>query len=217
MHAGGQRSRGVGLVRHAGHNGGASDVYGDPPVAGDSTISPTSLSTYGAIGLQDLIDQATKVYPPGAVADNIWPDSTTNSDGDLICDETNLDNWGNPKGTGVCGDYMPIIYAQGNLDVRVGTGQGILIVEGDLLADGNYDFYGIVIVKGSLNTAGTGNHFEGNVMVMGNGNISTLSTASGNALVQYSLCRVQRAFDANMRPRPLAARSWVDFTANTRG
>jgi hypothetical protein len=43
------------------------------------------------------------------------------------------------------------------------------------------------------------------------------STTLGNSLVQYNHCTTENAFNAALRPRPLASRSWMDFTAITRG
>ena len=197
--------------------GGASDISGDPPIDGEPSMTPTTMSDFGAVGLQDLIDAATHVYAAGASVAGMAPVPTTDPDGNLICDTSVQSNWGDPTDTGPCGDYFPIIYAEGDFEVQVGVGQGIMIVEGDLYADGNYDFFGLVIVKGTLYTAGTGNHIEGSVLIMGDGDINSSSTTAGNALVQYSRCRVERAFNANLRPRPLAGRSWMDFTAITRG
>ena len=197
--------------------GNAAGISGDPPISSQPGLSPTLMSDFGAVNLQDLIDVATHTYPAGADLTGMGPVTTTDAYGNETCDDTVQENWGDPAGTGPCSGYMPIIHAEGDLNVQVGTGQGILIVEGDLYATGNYDFYGVVIVMGSLFIEGTGNHIEGSVLIMGDGQLSSESTSSGNSLVQYSLCRVQRAFNASLRPRTLASRSWMDFSAVTAG
>ena len=197
--------------------GKAASISGDPPVDGDASITPSLMTDFGAVNLQDLIDVATHTYEAGADLTGMGPVTTTDAYGNESCDDSVKENWGDPSATGPCADYMPIIHAEGDLNVQVGTGQGILIVEGDMYATGNYDFYGVVIVKGSLFIEGTGNHIEGSVLIMGDGELSSESTSSGNSLIQYSLCRVKRAFNASLRPRPLAARSWLDFTAVTAG
>ncbi|MFW6331573.1 MAG: hypothetical protein ACOC3J_07610, partial [Gemmatimonadota bacterium] len=97
------------------------------------------------------------------------------------------------------------------------TGQGILIVDGDLQATGNYDFYGVIIVRGTFKTTGTGNHMEGTVIAMGGGDLTSESTSRGNSLIQYSKCRIQNAFNSVLRPIPLTSRSWTDLTASTAG
>jgi hypothetical protein len=94
-----------------------------------------------------------------------------------------------------------------------GYGQGIMLVEGDLAVQGGFTFYGPVIVRGELKTAGTGGHFNGGV-IAANVNLGT-TTVLGNALVQFSSCAVERAIlnSASLtRALPLAQRSWMDLS-----
>ncbi len=192
-------------------------ITGDPAIAEDPQLDTARLSNFGAMGVDDLIAAATHTYGAGESENGMGPATTVDEEGNTVCDVDDMNNWGDPSGTGPCGDFMPIIHAQGDFRLQTGTGQGILIVEGDLRLTGNMDFYGIVIVMGSLFTAGTGNHIEGSVMVMGNGELDSESTTTGNSLVQYSRCRVDRSFNTVLRPRPLTSRAWMDFTAITRG
>ena len=125
-------------------------------------------------------------------------------------------NWGDPTDpSGVCGSYFPIIYAADNISINANDfGQGILLVEKDLAIQGGFTFYGPVIVKGTLKTAGSGGHFEGGV-IAANVSLET-TTVLGDALVQYSSCAVTRAILNNSsltRVRPLERRSWVDLSA----
>ena len=64
----------------------------------------------------------------------------------------------------LCQSYFPIIYRNGNLKVQDGRGQGVLLVEGDLEVRGNFEFTGLVIVRGELSTNGTGNKITGGVL-----------------------------------------------------
>ena len=117
--------------------------------------------------------------------------------------------------TGVCGTHFPVIYGTGDVSINSNkAGQGILLVEGDLDVQGGFTFYGPVIVKGSLKTAGNGGHFQGGVIAA---NVEfDLSTVIGNAVVQYSTCAVTRAILNNSsltRARPLENRSWVGLSS----
>lgn len=193
-------------------------ISGDPPLDEDAALDTAALSDFGALTLQDLIGAATKVYEPGGSENGMGPATTTDADGNTVCDTSEPSNWGAPTDTThVCANEFPIIHAQGDFSLQTGSGQGILIVEGDLTATGNFDFYGVVIVMGELRTTGTGNHLEGSVVVQGDGLLDSESTTLGNSLVQYNQCTTERAFNATLRPRPLASRSWLDFTAITRG
>jgi hypothetical protein len=126
------------------------------------------------------------------------------------CDGTNTLNWGEPlaaPAAGVvsqCQDYFPIIYSPGSMVVNTGRGQGILLVGGDLNIQGNFIFDGIVIVLGSLQTAGTGNKVTGAVLTAGQ-SISIV----GNPDILYSSCAIARALQYSVRAAPLRDRSWV--------
>lgn len=191
-------------------------ISGKPPIKQDATLDTAALNDFGDLDLAALIASATKRYAHGESITNMAPVETTDSTGLAVCDTSVRENWGDPSGLGACVNEFPIIYAQGDLHLKTGKGQGILIVEGDLKASGNFDFYGVVIVLGELYTSGTGNHLEGSVIVQGHGMLDSESTTLGNSLVQYSRCRVDRAFNAALRPRPLAKRSWLDFSASAR-
>lgn len=193
-------------------------ITGSPPIDENTALDTSGLSDFGDIDLQELIAAATKIYEAGESENGMAPATTTDANGNTICDTSIRSNWGEPSDTAhACYDKYPIIYAKGNLHLKTGVGQGILIVEGNLKASGNFDFYGIVIVLGELETTGTGNHIEGSVIVQGHGMLDSESTTLGNSLVQYSRCRVDNAFNASLRPRLLASRSWLDFTAATQG
>lgn len=195
---------------------GNADVEGDPPHDEHLTMDETTLSQYGDVSLDDLIASADKVYPDGANPTNMEPETTTDSDGNTICDTSIMSNWGDITAANPCGDYYPTIYGEG--DMRIdgsgsgGMGQGILIVEGDLEIAGNVVFYGVVIVKGDLSYSGTGGHVEGSMIVMG----TTPSTSAGNSEALYNSCAVEDAFNGALRSRPLEARSWVDLSAAVR-
>lgn len=192
-------------------------ITGAPPIDENTGLDTTALSDFGALQLADLIAAANITYSAGESENGMAPVTTVDGEGNAVCDESVSSNWGDASGIGPCADYFPIIHAEGDLHLRTGGGQGILIVDGDLQASGNFDFYGVVIVRGELFTTGTGNHFEGSVIVQGNGSLDSESTTLGNSLVQYNHCTTQSAFNAALRPRPLASRSWIDFTAITRG
>ena len=78
------------------------------------------------------------------------------------------------------------MYAPGNLKLTGDVGQGMLLIEGDLVVSGNFRFYGVVIVRGRLSTLGAGGTFTGAVMAQ---NVSLGDNKIlGSATVQYSSC-----------------------------
>src|SRR5207253_1082271 len=63
---------------------------------------------------------------------------------DTICDTHARGNWGDPLDRGSpCALYFPLIFAPGDLSFA-GTGQGVLVVVGNLLLQDNAQFYGPV-------------------------------------------------------------------------
>jgi hypothetical protein len=200
-------------------------ITGEPPVLGDATVTPDSLSKFGDVDLQELIASATLRYPmppTGSSPRNMQPVAVTDPFGNQICDRNaaDPDNWGEPyplTRAGVvpaCRNYYPIIHSAGNMDLATGRGQGILIVEGDLTIDGNFEFAGVVIVTGKFimkGTSGGGGEgkIDGTVIVHGEGSVATANETSGNARIQWDSCAVQDALENNLRIQPFVSRAWI--------
>jgi hypothetical protein len=192
--------------------GNAGEITGDPPKEQRADMTTDSLSTFGDLGLQEMIDMADIRYPNAVAPSNMEPSTDTYG----RCETSNPNNWGQPDHDATthedCKDYYPIIHSAGNLSLQTGVGQGILIVEGDLSIQGNFQFFGVVIVTGSLTMQGTGQgtgKISGTVIVQGEGIVDTESTTAGNAMIEYDSCNVRDAFMHAPRIRPLFARSWV--------
>jgi hypothetical protein len=76
-------------------------------------------------------------------------------------------NWGSPTAPeGPCGAYRPAIAAEGDLTLRGGEGQGLLLVTGDLRLTEGARFAGLVLVAGDLTVEG-GSVLEGLARVRG--------------------------------------------------
>ena len=187
--------------------GGLSCIAGSPKVVQDTAAA--SSSTYFSFGpgldWTALTGMASKTYSSGANLNGLAP-SVSGS----VCNTADQSNWGDPlHSTTLCQSYFPIIYAQGDLKITGGVGQGILLVEGDLSVQGGAEFYGPVIVKGSLKTAGTGGHFNGGVMAA---NVDLeQSTLLGNAVVNFSSCALTKALAGAATPTFVARRSWTEL------
>lgn len=201
------------------YTGGTKSIDGDPPILEDVALTPDDLLEFGDMFFNDLVGMATNIYPPGATVTQLHPDSAEIG-GSWVCNSSVRDNWGDPENPmGACGNHFPIIYASGDLRIAASDpGQGILLVEGNLEVSGGHEFFGPVIVKGTLTTTGTGGHFIGGTIAA---NVSLeSSTVLGDAIVQYSACTVKRAVLNNSsltRARPLENRSWVDLSSTISG
>jgi hypothetical protein len=189
-------------------------TFGDPKIAEDPTLTPEVLLQFGDLSFDDLVELAD--YTINSFnSSNVGPTLTAGGQ----CDTANNHNWGAPTDdTSPCWDHFPIIYYPGSqMDFSSNTsGQGILLIEGDMRITGQFKFYGPVIVKGLLETAGggaSGAHFYGGVIAA---NVSlNESSVLGNAAIHFSSCAVTRAVLNNTSLtglRPIIDRAWVDLS-----
>ncbi len=187
---------------------GYTCVMGSPKIKQDNTLTDSNFTTFGDLNWNDLVSMANKIYPStSGPASDFAPVGTATS-----CTTTVQDNWGDPMSPSSvpgCAGYFPIIYVNGDLKVTGGYGQGILIVNGDLAVQGGFQFFGPVIVKGTVTTQGTGGHFVGGVMA--SNLYDSTDVILGNAMVSYSSCALMKALQANSPGRWFRQRSWVDL------
>lgn len=190
---------------------GSASVDGDPPeLEGDATVVDSIFSN----PFEEL--KAVRDLDLGAVTWNgMTPVLTATIP--LRCNKSLDINWGepwfDPPMIGVitqCQSYFPIIYRNGNLRVQDGRGQGVLLVEGNFEVRGNFEFNGIVIVRGELSTQGTGNKITGAVLAQ-NAELGDETTIIGNPVINYSACAVERALVGNASLKPLVERSWAQL------
>ena len=124
------------------------------------------------------------------------------------CDLSAPRNWGDPllaRGpASPCRDYFPVIHALGDLHVTGGEGQGILLVDGDLTIDGDFQFFGLVMVRGALVTTGTAAHIVGAV-------VASRASLGAATVVQYSRCALSQALLGAAVPAFARAHAWVDM------
>ncbi|MGH7590033.1 MAG: hypothetical protein ACREL2_01230, partial [Gemmatimonadales bacterium] len=110
-----------------------------------------------------------------------------------------------------CASYFPIIYYHGSeLAMGNATGQGVLLVDGDLRFNANFTFYGLIIVKGQV-TKANGNSTVYGGLVAQNANALDLSTLNGNLTINYSSCAIKTAVAATANARPMSQRGFIQF------
>lgn len=181
-------------------------VVGTPPVVADPSLNANSFQNFGGATYTQLAAKASITLPGGNYT---TAPVVTNG----VCDNTVLTNWGdgmNP--TAACGNYFPIIHLTGTTTLNNTQGQGILLVDGDLNIQGSYQFFGIVIIQGSLKTAGGGStaaHFWGGVMSKD----ATLGiqSLSGKATLNFSSCAILTALQATMPVSMMRSRGWAQL------
>jgi hypothetical protein len=181
-------------------------VQGSPPIEENPAAADTSTYFDYGNGIQwAQLTAMAKLVGTGTVSPAPVVASGT-------CQTSVYTNWGDPARNtpaGPCEDYYPILYSPGDLNLLGGVGQGILLVEGNLNVAGGFQFYGPIIVRGDLNTQGTGGHFNGGVMAA-NVNLAQ-NVVLGNAVVTYSSCIMAKVQQATALPIPMVARPWAEL------
>ncbi len=196
-------------------NRGQGNVTGDPPMDEDESISDSTFTQFGDIDWDELTSMAN-IRLEGS-SGMTAPAPSYHDDG--TCELSNPWNWGNPRGdpaTDDCANYFPIIHITGDRATFQGggLGQGILLLDGALDLRGDFEFHGIIIAQGSFETQGSGNRVYGGVMAS-NADFDS-QNVTGGSVVTNSTCATRRAIREStdlMRPRPIAARSWVDLSS----
>lgn len=195
-----------GNVTTSGSCSGASCIAGSPQIMVDTTINTSSFTQFGSTSFSQLAAEADKTV--SGTLTGVGP--TFNAGPPVTCRTSDLLNWGDPiNNTSACFSYFPVIYAPGNLNISGGIGQGILLVQGDLTVQGGFQFYGPVIVLGTVSSTGTGGHFFGGLMAS-NASLD-VTLFSGNSVVDYSACAITRALNGVGKVRPLAEHSWAQL------
>lgn len=168
-------------------------------------------AVFGDVGFERLAAHASVVLPDTTISSALRPtlDATDR------CDAGDKSNWGEPRRSAdsqmeSCRRYFPIVYARGTrLDIAGGgRGQGVLLVEGDLDITGDFDFRGLVVVKGAARISGGRTRITGALMAAGStgGNQTRLE---GATTIQYSSCALAAALGGAAFAEPIGQRSWI--------
>jgi len=180
---------------------GGAKVKGNPPLEEDTDTA--GFFGFGSVSYSEMAANADITLPDGTVMDGSNPSPSYNVDGS--CKTTDDMNWGDPLTVAMpCSNWFPIIHITGDLYLKsTNAGQGVLLVDGDITAEGGFEFYGPVIAKGELIAAG-GFTFYGGVRAR------ETELGAGNAEVLYSACVLERVLSNTMaaKPQKLMERPW---------
>ncbi len=123
------------------------------------------------------------------------------------------DNWGTPspgatqEDPSSCGCSNIVYYDTGGTDVQLSggaSGCGILLIEGDFIAHGDFSWYGIIIASGSITFAGGGNkNVTGAVLAGGSADADIIG---GNSNIVYC----SSAITDQTESQPLVINSWIE-------
>ncbi len=175
------------------------------------TPSSAGFAVFGEVTFDRLKAHATVVLPDTTLISALRPSLGAGH----VCDTDDSSNWGEPRrsaGTAVeaCRRYFPIVYAGGSrLSIAGGgRGQGILLVEGDLDLTGDFDFTGLIVVRGGVRISASRSRIGGALMAA-NTPVGSKNLLVGGATIQYSSCALREALGGAAFAEPLGQRSWV--------
>lgn len=178
-------------------------LTGSPPVSVDSASA--EVATYEQFGdvSRASIAAAAVQLPNDAVI--VAPAPSLDGAGECDrADERNLGDPGRAPGmNSACADYFPVVHAPGSMRLRGGTGQGVLLVDGDLTIDSGARFFGVVAVLGVLRVT-EGAEIRGQLLA------SRILVNRGSR-VGYSSCAAKLALRAAGVPVVPPGQAWSEL------
>lgn len=198
----------VGPTANVGISGSAQTST--PAVVHDSAAADSNTYVrYGSESWNTLVSNADITLPGGTI-NSIAPILNASNK----CNYAVNSNWGEPNrpGTTQCYGYFPIIYSSGSLTVTGnGRGQGILLINGDLRIQGNFDFYGLVVVRDDI-TKGAGTaKIQGAVFSANMNFADSTSVITGTHDVLYSKCALESSLRASAILIRAKERHWAQI------
>lgn len=192
--------------------GCTKNCFGNPPVAADPAAADTNTYfKYGDSDWNKLVASARKLQK------NLYTQVDPRYNADGSCNKLHDENWGDPTramNPGKCESYFPTLYAPGDLTVNGNRGQGMLLVNGNLYVQGNFEWTGPVIVRGAAHIKGTGGQmakFTGGIMAANVYLNPDDQTVTGNATVTFSRCALLTVLANTSHAVPARIRAWSDM------
>ncbi len=170
------------------------------PIAG----TPARYTSFGAESWATLTSHASVVVAAGSV---LTPAPQLISG---VCDRSATGNWGDPIPGTPCASYAPLIWAQGDLEMRGGAGQGVLLVDGDFTLSQGAVFHGVVITQDDLLSAPGGGTILGLTLAADSRSGPGDHTRLGDGVrLQLARCVADGALRRSARLVPVVRRWWA--------
>jgi len=185
-----------------------------PPVAETSLASDSA--TYLRIGgawWDDLVARADVVLAPDA---HVTPAALIAGD---RCIESDT-NWGEPiraQPASPCERNVPLVYAQGDLRIDGGRGQGTLLVNGRLRVAGPFVYSGQIVARGGIESLSDGVELTGIVMSAARDASDSTHGVSASVALRYATtlrasgCDAQHGIASWLEPRVVRDRAWSEL------
>ena len=198
-------------AKAAGDIGASNGQYSGSP---NSIISPTMDSStfynYGYTNYVQLSQQASIQLAPGT-----YSPAPVVLNG--VCQTGNTTNWGDGNDhSAACGTYFPIIWLKGptgpgsgTWNIAGGQGQGVLLVDGDVSFQGNFTFYGMIVVRGKSTTIANSTIKIYGTLLTKTADFGANSSGSGSFTVNWSSCALSQSLSGTGLGALARSRSFV--------
>lgn len=120
------------------------------------------------------------------------------------CDTLTATNWGVPNPTANCGSWLPLVFAPADLHVTSGSGQGVLVVDGNLTLDPGVEYHGAILATGEVTAT--------DVRLFGALRAASAGPHVLGGAVRFNACALWRAFTLSPgvgRPFRTSPRWWI--------
>ena len=178
-------------------------VSGAPATKQDNTIADSTFKRFQDVTYAQLAGAATITLGAGSYKS---APAVTNG----VCVINNSLNWGDGDHTQPCGGYFPMVHITGNANLT-GTGQGVLLVDGDVNMSGKFEWFGAVIVQGAMKASGGGNvetTLWGIALI--NGGLDE-SQVTGKSHFRYSKCVLTQVLEGTSLVAMARSRGWAQL------
>ena len=129
-------------------------------------------------------------------------------------------NWGEPidaEPNSPCAPSVPLVYAQGDLHIDGGRGQGTLLVNGRLRIAGPFLYSGQIVARGGIESLSDGVELTGIVMSAARDVSDTSHGVNASVALRYATtlrasgCDAQHGIASWLEPRVVRDRAWSEL------
>lgn len=178
-------------------------VDGSPPLGIDSLAAKAdTYERFGAFERDSIADAALQL-----AADAVLSAPSPSLDAAGECDVARIDNLGDPLrvlgAASPCADYFPVLHAPGNMRIEGGAGQGMLLVDGNLIIGSGARFSGVAVVRGVLEIT--------EYSKLAGAILASSVVVRGGSRVSYSSCAVERALRGAAEPVVPEGPAWSEL------
>jgi hypothetical protein len=127
-------------------------------------------------------------------------------------------NWGDPAALSPCVDRTPTVYAPGDLTIDGGVGQGVLLVDGQLVIAGPFAYSGQIVARHGIETRADNITISGRVYAWRASENPAATRATANELMlthtttlRASRCDARHGVASWLRPRRVRERASTEL------